>query len=203
MSKKGEFISELNKLYRRRTHWLRSAIGERVPGPPPTFTRKTVDNGIRRLQGIASEAYANALAKEQFAQYAPMKRAWQVRGYGRPEKRRLFDQWYARRIGVLRNCVYVFWGKRGRCVYIGRTGSGGSRPRNHFEKHWFGDVRRIDVYPVRQASQLPKLECLAIHRFDPSRNKMRAARQRWTKKCPMCKIHRDIHRELRRIFRFK
>jgi hypothetical protein len=32
---------------------------------------------------------------------------------------------------------------------------------------------------------------------------VRAAKQKWTKRCPMCKIHRDIHRDLRRIYRFR
>jgi len=203
MSTKNEFARELDRLYNRRTHWLRSVIGYRKPGPPPTFRRETVNEGIAKLQDIAYRAFAKKLAKQEFAQFAPSKRSWHVKGYGREEKRKIFNVWFVRRLGNHQNRVYIFWGKRGKCIYIGRTGNGGSRPDDHFEKYWFGRTRRIDIYPVKQASQLPKLECLAIHRFLPAYNKTKAATQKWTKRCPMCRIHKDIQSELRSIFRFR
>lgn len=203
MSKKKEFLRELDRLYERRTRWLRSVVGDKRPGPLATFARKDVNEGIAHLQSITSDAFATKLAKQEFAEYAPTKRAWQVKGHGYERKRELFDTWFEKKFGDHRNCVYVFWGKKRRCIYVGRTYGGKNRPRSHFDKGWFGRVKRIDIYPVRLASQLPKLECLAIHRFWPKENKQRAAREKWTKKCPMCRIHRDIHREVRRIFRLR
>jgi hypothetical protein len=201
MSKENEFSRQLDKLFHARTHWLRILFGGKKPGPPPLFGRRKVSYGIAKLQTIASDAFARKLSKAEFSKFTTTKRAWHVKGHGRPEKRRKFDQWFEQNVGNDK-CIYVFW-KSKACVYVGRTGNGGSRPQNHFEKFWFGGVTRVDIYPVRQRSQIPKLECLAIHRFQPMRNKSKASSQKWQKKCPMCKIHRDIRNELRSIFRLK
>jgi hypothetical protein len=207
MSKRNDFLRELDHLYKRRTRWLRSAVGDKKPGPPPTFKRKNVDQSIKKLQNIASDVFAKKLAKKEFAEYAPSKRMWRVKGHGCERQRKSFDQWFAKwfpqRSGKQQQCVYVFWGKRGKCIYVGRTYGGKNRPRSHFDKRWFSEVKRVDIYPVRLASHLPKLECLAIHRFWPTKNKQRAAKEKWTKECPLCRIHQDIHNELHGIFRFK
>jgi hypothetical protein len=47
---------------------------------------------------------------------------------------------------------------------------------------------------------VPKLECLAIHRFRPRENGMKASIPKWAKKCPVCVAHELIADELRRIF---
>jgi hypothetical protein len=46
-------------------------------------------------------------------------------------------------------------------------------------------------------------ECLGIHRFQPSRNKVKAESRKWTKKCELCGIHREIEEEVSSIFRLK
>ena len=70
--------------------------------------------------------------------------------------------------------IYAFWGNRKKCIYIGRTGSHGSRPSSHFEKFWFSGVKRVTIFSIKGRSHIPKLECLAIHRFRPRRNKNKA-----------------------------
>jgi hypothetical protein len=202
MSKKGEFTRELDKLYHLRTHWLRSILENTKLSSLRSFNRKELNRGIINLQTIASDSLANKLAKAEFSEHVPSKRTWHVKGHGRDRKKMLFDRWYKRVVLTHQECVYAFWGKR-KCVYIGRTGNGGKRPREHFDKFWFSGVTRIDIYSVNTPSQLPKLECLAIHRFLPVRNKKKASTLKWTKKCPLCKVHKDIQRELRNIFRFK
>ncbi|MBI5712279.1 MAG: hypothetical protein HZC38_02460 [Chloroflexi bacterium] len=202
MSKTGEFIYELDSLYHQRTHWLRSVLGVKKPGLPPKFDRKRVNRGITQLQKIASDALANKLAKKEFSQFAAEKRGWHIKGHGRKQQRKEFIGWFDETFGRHQECIYIFW-NRHKCIYIGRTGKGGGRPQSHFEKYWFGEVDRVDIYPVKQTSQLPKLECLAIHRFLPTRNESKAATKAWTKKCPLCRVHKDIEGELRKIYRLK
>jgi len=47
------------------------------------------------------------------------------------------------------------------------------------------------------------LECLAIHRFRPTKNKVKAATENWTPKCPLCALHKTIRTELRKIYGFR
>ena len=84
--------------------------------------------------------------------------------------------WFGRHFGG-GTYIYVFWNQR-KCVYVGKTAKSGGRISGHFEKHWFGSVTRIDVYHATGRRALPALECLAIHRFQPARNKFRAERNK-------------------------
>ncbi len=71
------------------------------------------------------------------------------------------------------------------------------------DKFWFSGVRRVKIFAVNGRSQIPKLECLAIHDFQPTSNKNKAAKKKWTKACPLCKVNKHIKDELRSIFRLK
>ena len=198
----NKFENALDELFQKRTYWLRSAIGSKKPGHPPKITRKFVNNGISNLQEIASHALANKLAKLEFDKYIRGKRAWHIKGHGIEKKKSLFEEWFIKEFPNLINCIYVFWGNE-KCIYVGRTGIGGSRPSSHFIKFWFKDAKRIDIFPSKSASQTPKLECLAIHHFEPVRNKKKAATKKWTKECPLCVIHKNIEEESRKIFKLK
>ena len=199
----NKFENALDELFNKRTSWLRSAIGRKKTGPPPKITRRFVKNGISNLQEIASNALANKLAKSEFNKHALGKRAWHIKGFVIDEKKSLFEEWFRKEFPNLINCIYVFWGNE-KFIYVGRTTVyGGSRPSSHFIKFWFKDVKRIDIFPSEPASQTPKLECLAIHHFDPVRNKKKSATKKWTKKCPLCAIHKNIEEELRKIFKLK
>jgi hypothetical protein len=199
----NKFENALDELFKKRTSWLRSAIGRKKTGPPPKITRRFVKNGISNLQEIASNALANKLAKSEFNKHALGKRAWHIKGFVIDEKKSLFEEWFRKEFPNLINCIYVFWGNE-KFIYVGRTTVyGGSRPSSHFIKFWFKDVKRIDIFPSETASQTPKLECLAIHHFDPVRNKKKSATKKWTKKCPLCAIHKNIEEELRKTFKLK
>lgn len=199
-----EFRAELNRLFRRRTYWLRSAVEGPRPGPPPTLSRRQVRRAITRLQELASEALADHLARDEFEDAVTFRRSWHVkRGKGRgvDAKRRAFNRWFDDELGPA-TYVYVFWNRR-RCVYVGKTARSGRRISSHFDKHWFGGVTRVDVYATTGRRVLPALECLAIHGFQPTRNKFRAERRKWTRRCPLCSVHRMIDSELRDIFRLR
>lgn len=199
-----QFENGLDRLFRERTDWLRSELGLRQPGKPPKFGRKKVNRGIQQLQLLASQAFSRRLAKSAFEDHTTERRTWQVKGHHRNEKKRLFKKWFRKTFGPTRTrgCVYSFWGG-GKYLYVGRTGHGGGRPSAHFKEFWFSHTTRITIFSVRGRSQLPKIECLAIHRFRPKYNTNTASTKKWTKACPLCQIHSAIENELRDIFRLR
>ena len=203
MSFSKQFEKKLDKLFRQRTRWFRTILGSRKQGKPPEFDRRKVNAAIKKLQSLALKALSSKYLRAELKQHARQKRSWHVKGYGIDDKKNRFEKWFRKSIQAKRGCIYIFWGKHKKCIYIGRTGSGGKRPSAHFQKYWFSKVTRITIFPISPRSQIPKLECIAIHRFQPIRNKYKASTKKWTKKCPLCKITRHIRRELRSIFRFR
>jgi hypothetical protein len=198
-----DFERKLDSLFQRRTFWLRHELGRRGVGRPTTFRRKTVNRAIKELQLIASHALAPKLAREEFGARVRERKNYHVKGRGPDEKRDRFRKWFSRHFADRHGIVYAFWNRRRECVYVGKTGPHGIRPSDHFDKYWFGAVRRVTVFSIRGSSHVGKLECLAIHRFQPKRNKNKAATRKWTKACPLCTTHRYIESELRGIFRLR
>jgi hypothetical protein len=200
----SEFQAQLNHLFRRRTHWLRSALAGPRPGPPPTLARSHVRRAIVKLQDLASEALAAKLARREFEASIRNRHSWHAKrgkGRGADAKRRSFNNWFDDHLRPGTH-VYAFWNHR-QCTYVGKTNWSGRRISSHFDKHWFGGVSRVDVYVTSGPRVLPALECLAIHWFRPTRNKFRAERRKWTSRCPLCAVHRTIDKELRSIFRLR
>jgi hypothetical protein len=182
---------------------LRSKLGAKGAGKPPKFGRKKVDKGMEKLQLLASSALAFKLAKAEFEEHVTSRKNYQIKGWGPQDKKQRFETWFNGHFSKRKGLVYAFWGHLHKCIYIGRTGSHGSRPASHFDKHWFSGVKRVTIYAVKARTQIPKLECLAIHRFQPTRNHVKAAAEKWTKACPLCTTHKYIESELRDIFRFR
>lgn len=199
-----EFNRLLDNLFSRRTHWIRKAVQSTSVGRPPTLSRRGVTNTIMQLQTLASECLAEDYAWSEFDRLVEERRQWHVttrKGWGRDAKRKSFDLWFDQAIRF-ENCIYLFW-SNSTCIYVGRTIRGKGRPQVHFNTHWFSRTTRVDIYSTRSPREVPKLECLAIHRFDPVYNKRRAAKKRWTKPCPVCEVHDYIEDELRYIFALK
>ena len=197
------FERELNSLFRQRTDWLRRKLGTRGVGKPPEFSRRKVNVGIEKLQKIASDALAHRLAKSEFNEHVASQRNYHVKGLGCEDKRDEFEKWFTAKLKKTKGLIYAFWNNRNKCIYIGRTGSHGNRPSSHFEKYWFSGVKRVTIFVIKGKSHIPKLECLAIHHFQPIRNKNKASTKKWTKACPLCTTHKNIENELRDIFRFR
>jgi hypothetical protein len=196
-----QFEKSLNKLFRDRTYRLRKSLGLKMRGAKPLITRKRINRTIVDLQDLASSILAGGLAKKEFLQNAGPKKGKKIKGHGWRKQKINFDSWLKTQFPRSNNLVYVFWrGKK--CLYVGRTGVGGSRPSSHFNKKGFLPTR-IDIYPSKSKSQTPKLECLAVHRFEPSINRYKAAKKKWTKKCPLCTVHKHIEADLRKIFRIR
>jgi hypothetical protein len=204
MALSTKFDRELEKLFNRRTSWLRQAIGKNKPGRPHVFNRKKVGPKLRELGELAAQIVARRRARKEFRRVVDGKRQWHVKrgkGFGIDAKRKTFKRWYDKRIGN-KNCVYVFWSGK-ECVYVGRTSQGKWRPAGWFDRVWFQPVSRIDIHSVLRPSEVPKAECLAKHLFDPAENKNRPSIGSYTKKCPICEATKEIDHELRNIFRLR
>lgn len=202
MSHQVEFNRRLDRLYEKRTGWLRTVLSKPNTGPIPALKKNERERAIKRLQGIVSDAVARRMAKKQFERSVASQKTWKTKGWGTNKKIQQFRAWAKSRIDRKSGKVYVFWHKK-KCLYVGRTRGRGSRPSQHFRKAWFKDTTRIVVYMAPHRRDIPRLECLAVHRFLPARNKVKAARERWTPKCPLCSLHRKIKTEIRTIFRFR
>lgn len=113
------------------------------------------------MQEVASEVLARSLAKREFKKAATKKRTWRDKGRGRDKKLKEFRNWARRELRRKQEKVYVFW-RRHECRYVGRT------------RGWFNGTTRIDVHSTRQKRSTPSLERLAIHHFQPTKNKMKA-----------------------------
>ena len=204
MARAKDFERELAKLIKRRTHWLRGVLVKPRPGAAPTLSKAHVDRAIRRMQSIASDALAPKLARREFEAAVDFRKSWHPKlgkGWGRSAKRRRFREWFEKKVRP-GPTIYVFWARR-RCLYVGKTSGSGGRVSSHFDKHWFGAATRVDIYALSQSRSLSALECLAIHRFQPSYNRARAESRKWTLKCPLCKVHKNIRAELRDLFRLR
>jgi len=201
MAKRKDFERVLQRLFRQEAYWLRRAAGMMPKGTAPSLTKAKRKREIEVLQKIALDMHVRKVARVEFAAHVDQKKTWHVtksKGFGWDQKKRNFGAWFRKHVRY-KNCIYVFWAGR-RCRYVGRTLRGKGRPQAHFVKHWFSRVTRIDIYGVRRPSMAPKLECLAIHRWNPSYTKNKAARQKWTKRCPICKMWKQLQAEAMRAF---
>ena|ERR1039457_3286642 len=201
MSHQIAFNQILDQLYERRTDRLRHLLTPKH-GRPSTLTKKKRERKIRDLQEIASKALAKKLARIEFEKVVDQHRTWQNKGWSKDAKKKSFRAWVRENVSPKSGKVYVFWRKR-ECRYVGRTIGRGLRPSRHFKRRWFKGTTRIGVYTTRQKRSVSRLECLAIHRFLPTRNKVKAAVEHWTPKCPLCAVHKRIKIEVRKIYRFR
>lgn len=195
------FEKKLDQLFFDRTFELRSKLGMKKCGPKPHLTKGKIDKAIRDLQDLASNILAKDYQKKEFEENAEPKTRRKIIGRGWKNRKKAFEQWFENNFRKQNKLVYVFWNNK-KCVYVGRTGNGGSRPSSHFSRIWC-HVTWIDLYPVKSESNLAKLECLAIHRFEPSANTYLPSKKKWTKKCPLCDTHKQIKTDLKKIFKIK
>jgi hypothetical protein len=201
MSFQSEFNLILDRLYVRRTDKLRHLLHDKH-STLLTLTMEKREDKIGEMEEIVTKALAKKMARKHFKRLVKRKRTWRTKGLGPDEQLKMFRAWGSDRISRKRGKVYVFW--RGReCCYVGRTRGRGTRPGRHFSRGWFNGTTRIDVYAAHQKTSIPSLECLAIHHFRPTKNKVRAGKEKGTPKCPLCAVHKKIRTDLRKIYRFR
>jgi hypothetical protein len=199
-----QFERELERALRLRAASIRrSVLGG--TGSAPRITRARARKEIDKLERLAREIFIRKYSVKEFNTCITTRRSWHPKtprkGWGVAAKKQNFREWYEREVDSP-NCVYAFWANK-RCEYIGRTIRGRGRPSAHLEKFWFSRVTRIDIYVVRRASEVPKVECLAIDRWEPRRNRVRSAQQQYARKCPVCSRSREVKKELMKLFRLR
>jgi hypothetical protein len=198
------FEKGLDQLFHQYTEKLRREVGKKSKGPEPKMEKRNLKRRIEQLVQVARDAELHTHGRSAFNETVDEKRQWHPkRGKGRgvDTKRQTFRKWYDKNIKG-RNCVYIFWAKR-KCLYVGRTGTGGRRPEAHFEKYWFRAVTRIDNYIVTGKRKLPMAECLAIDLFRPTKNKIRSAQKKWASRCPVCTKEVRVRSQLKQLFPLK
>jgi hypothetical protein len=197
------FDQALIKLFKARTHGLRAEVWP-SKGAAPKLTQTKIRSSIDRLQNIAEGALLRTKHTQEILRGADHKRQWHPKkgkGHGVDAKKWAFKRWYEENIET-RNCIYVFW--RGNdCLYVGRTLNGKGRPSSHFEKRWFGKTTRIDIFGFERKRDVPRFECMFTHKHRPSYSKITPAKKKYYTHCPVCAVRRQIHDEIKTVFRLK
>ena len=146
------------------------------------------------------------MAKKRFKTLAlPRKRSGQR--VGEADKKRKFQEMGSEKLSykqslAKRGKIYVFWKKR-KCLTLGGPVAVALARANTSNGDGSIGTTRIDVYLTHQRKSTRCWSVLAIHRFRPTKNKVKAATENWTPKCPLCAFHRKIKTELRKIYRFR
>lgn len=198
------FEAKLHDLFGRRTHWLRTQVKKPAGGRPPKFNRKEIDSAIEKLKEISTKCLLQTNIMADFKNHYETKKQWHItskKGWGAENKKKKFNSWFEKNIES-DGLVYIFWGKGKKCLYVGRTIKGKQRPQSHFHRDWFKEARRIDVFTATPKN-IPMMECLATHRYNPTQSKIKPSKKKYFKKCPICETHKKIQQEVRSIFRLR
>jgi hypothetical protein len=199
MSLAKHFSNKLEDLWKRRTAELRALVIPRGVGQPPKFSRQVRQRYINHLLDDASKILLKRDGWSEFRKIAPHRRLWQIKGHGLLNRGSNLLKWAETKLpGPI---VYTFW--RGRkCLYVGK---GGTWKRLHsYEKSaYLLQANCIEVFLVTNKSQLGKAECLATHLFQPRDEKVKPAKEKWGKACPICRKHDAIRDELNSLFKMK
>jgi hypothetical protein len=199
MSLSKQFNRTLDELWHRRTAELRALAIPPGRGQPLVFSRKIRKRLTDRLLDVATRLLLERRGKRAFQDIVAQRRVRFVKGYGLDDRFRHLLDWAKRKCpGPI---VYAFW--RGpKCLYVGR-GTSWRRLRRYDKSAYLKQATCLEVFCIQGKSHLPQAECLATHLFKPRDQKIKPAKAKWGKKCPICKKHDRIRRELRSLFSMK
>src|SRR5581483_9341956 len=91
-----QFDDELSRLFRARTHQLKSYMWP-TAGAAPQLTQKRVRKGVQRLQAFATADYLRSKDAKSVLKSYDHKRQWQPKrgkGFGARAKAKNFKAWY-------------------------------------------------------------------------------------------------------------
>ncbi len=199
MSLAKHFSNKLEDLWWRRTAELRALVIPRSAGQPPKFSRQVRERLINHLLDDATKILVKREAWLEFRNVAPYRRLWQIKGHGLLNRGRDLLSWAESKLhGPI---IYTFWrGKK--CLYVGK-GKTWKRLRSYDKSAYLLSANCIEVFLVSNKSQLGKAECLATHLFQPRDEKVKPAKAKWGKACPVCRKHDTIRDELITLFKMK
>jgi hypothetical protein len=198
MASKTFYEKILEELHYRQTHEIREFLKIKRHTKKKALNRQYLNEQIEKIQIAITEEDVKETFKNEFA--VLIKCRWNVIGHGNLNKREFFKTWLHDEFFLSNNLIYIFWGVNKSCLYVGRTGKGGSRPTAHFVKFWFSKTKYIEIYDANKARSLNKFECIAIHFLMPKYNQKKSARQKRTDICPICDNQKFIARKIEKVF---
>lgn len=184
-------------LERRREELLRVVLPG-GKGRPKTLSRRMRDRRASELVQLAEEILVRRLGKRAFAARVYRRHLKHVRGGDEKRFWQLYD-WASRT--MRRPIVYSFWQDH-TSLYVGK-GASYRRLKNYRRTTLLRDADSVEIWEIRTRRLLPSSECLAIHYFVPLHNEYKAARRKWTSKCPVCEKKRDFKQQLKSLLRLK
>ncbi len=193
-----QFERKLSELWRDRIATVESLVKKRV-GRKKNFDRARREKKIHELQELAEAILTKQRAKEELASLTAHKeRRHHLRGRGWEERADNMRPWAKRLSGPV---VYSFWrGKK--CLYVGK-GDKPSRLNGYAKSMYMKDADIVKARGIRGTSNLTWAECLSKHLYKPSHNKIKPAKAKWRKRCPVCRAKDEIKKELRSLFRLR
>jgi len=192
------FLRLLDDLQQRRAGKLRRMVVGGTKGPKREFSGKVRSKLTRKMMDAAGEVLVRRYARPEFRKTIGRGRQRHIKGHGIKKRFDCIWEWAKRKLdGPI---VYTFWrGKK--CLYAGK-GNSYRRLWSYRKTIYLKEADLLEVWEVKKR-ELPKVECLAVHLFEPRYNEVKPARVKYSKKCPVCQRLRKIKRELRSLFRLK
>lgn len=189
-----QFHRKLDKLWGRRTDGLRALIKPKI-GMRLGFTRKLRNKTIGELLDIATAILVRKVARRELYDLIAGRKLHRICGRGLDGRGKDLVAFAG---GLRGPIIYAFW-RGSRCLYVGK----GRKPSRlaGYQRHAF-QVKAdcVEVFSIPTKSQLPKAECLATHLFEPRHNRVKPARVKWGKRCPVCRRHDEVKHILSTLF---
>ncbi len=194
-----QFSNKLDKLWQRRTANLRSVVIPRGVGKPPTFSRQVRERLINDLLETASEILVKRDAPWEFNEVKRTRHLKHIDGRGLTQRGTNLLRWAAAKLNG--PIVYVFW-KSKKCLYVGK-GTSWRRLKSYEKSAYLLQATCIEVFSIKTQGRLGKAECLATHLYEPRDQKVKPAKVKWGKCCPVCRKHDLVRQQLQTLFRMK
>jgi hypothetical protein len=199
MSASKQFSNKLDELWRRRTASLRSHVIPQGVGKPLTFSKPVRQKFVNELLDDASNILIHRDARSALTQITASRHLKHIQGRGLGKRAENMLRWAESALSG--PIVYGFWKGR-RCLYIGKGGSW-RRLKSYEKSAYLLQATRVKVFCITTKSNLSKAECLATHLFDPRDKKMKPAKVKWGKKCPICREHDFVRHQVHNLFKLK
>jgi len=199
MTLENKFSQDLDRLWAIRTAEIRSLVVKRGVGKPAKFTKRIRQKRIERILDCASEILVKRDAERELNKVVDRRHLWHVKGRGLIERGANLIAWSAKKLtGPI---IYSFWRNK-KCLYVGK-GETAARLKNYEKSGYLLEGNGVEVFCLYSVGQLAKVECLATHLFNPRDQKVKPAKVKWGKKCPICVKHDTIRNDLNSLFRMR
>lgn len=194
-----QFSTKLQSLWNRRTANLRGVIIPPGSGKTPKFNKTIRDQIVTDLLEVASEILIKRDARQEFKEVIKKRYLKKLSGRGVGQKAERLLEWAKENLSG--PIVYAFW-RGSRCLYVGK-GSSRTRLSNYQKSIYLSQADSVEIFCVKTAGNLGKAECLATHLFLPRDNKIKVAKKKWGRECPVCSRHDYIRDQLNHLCRIR